>query len=89
MFKRLKTDYYQVWFSRTKNCAFLLHEDISELSELITFKSRKTTISFTLLNDKDFKVNHCKSLLEITLTVPSMWGRGGQNFRPKKVFKYL
>ena len=47
-------------FLQQKNCAFLLQEDISKLSELITFKSRKTTISFTLLNNKDFKGNHCK-----------------------------
>jgi len=71
MFKRLKTDNYQVWFSTTKNCAFLLQEDISELSELI-------------------KVNHCKSLhggsLEITLTVPSMWGGGQKAISGQKKF---
>ena len=51
MFLTLKSDYFQLWFLLKKvTRAFQLQEHIWELSELDTFKPKKTTISSTLIS---------------------------------------
>ena len=62
MFKYLKTDYVRLWLlQKSVLRAFFLQENKSELSEINTFKPRKTTISSTLLIRKRFQVYLCES----------------------------
>ena len=52
MFKIFKTDYYKLWFLNKSDLRFYpagKRIEIIKLSELTAFKTRKTTISSTLL----------------------------------------